>query len=710
MPACIYVASAEAGAGKSVVALGLLELAARRGGRVGFFRPIVRHDAARDPSVRLVTSRYLPDADPAALAGLNREAARAYLAEDRTPALIADLLAKYRSLRDGAGGEPDDLLVVEGTSFAGFAPTHEFDLNADLAANFGAAVLPVFTARGKTPADVRDALAIAADGFRDRGCEVLAAVVNHVPAGWGDADRRLVREAPHAPPVYFLPEDPRLTHPTVGEVAAALGADRLFGPDAEDDSPLPFAGADRPVEKFVVAAMRVPHFLEHLAGGSLVVTPGDREDILLASLAGDRSRTGPDIAGVLLTGGLRPRGAVAKLVAGLAGVPVLGVETDTFATATGAAAVPAALSPDAPRKVEAALELFDAHVDSGALAEAIRLSAPGRVTPLMFEYDLLRRAAADRKQIVLPEGAEPRVLKAAETILRRGVARLTLLGEPAAVRGKMAELKLDGDLFDAANIIDPATDPLREEFAAEYLELRKHKGVTADAARDRMADVSYFGTMMVHLGRADGMVSGACHTTAHTIRPAFEFIKTKPGVGVVSGAFLMLLADRVLVYADCAVVPEPTVDQLAEIAVTSAETAARFGVDPRVALLSYSTGESGAGEEVDRVRAATAKAQALRPDLPIDGPMQYDAAVDPKTAASKRPGSPVAGRATVLIFPDLNAGNNTYKAVQRTAGAVAVGPVLQGLNKPVNDLSRGCAVADVVSTVAITAVQAQGTA
>ena len=720
MASSIYVASAEAGAGKTLVALGVLELAARRGGRVGFFRPIVRHDAARDPSVRLVIDRLLPGADPAAMVGANRESARAFLAEDRVPALIADLLAKFRALRDGTGGgEPKDLVVVEGTSFAGFAPTHEFDLNADLAANFGSAVLPVFTARGKTPGDVRDAVRIALDQFGDRGCDVLAAVVNHVPADWDAAAREsltdpsltasLVANSSGGPPVWLLPEDPRLRHPTVGEVAAALDAEHLHGPESEPGDPRPFAGADRPVGKFLVAAMRVPHFLEYLTDDALVVTPGDRDDILLASLAGEKSRTGPNIAGVILTGGLRPDGPVAKLVDGLAGVPVLGVAADTFAAATGAAAVPAVLSPDAPRKVEAALELFEAHVDGDRLAEAIRVADPARVTPLMFEYDLVRRAAADRKHVVLPEGTEPRILRAAENILRRGVADLTLLGDPAAVRSQIAELKLDPAAFDGVEIVDPAASDLRAAFAEEYYELRKHKGVTPAVAEDRMTDVSYFGTMMVHRGLADGMVSGSAHTTAHTIRPAFEFIKTRPGVNVVSGAFFMCLADRVLVYADCAVVPEPTAEQLAEIAVASADTAARFGVEPRVALLSYSTGESGAGADVDRVRTATRLARDLRPDLPIDGPMQYDAAVDPATAASKRPDSPVAGRATALIFPDLNTGNNTYKAVQRSAGAVAVGPVLQGLNKPVNDLSRGCTVADILNTVAITAIQAQAT-
>ena len=722
MAASLYVASAEAGAGKTLVALGVCELAARRGGRVGFFRPVVRFDADRDASVRLVKSRYLPDVDPAALAGVNRETARRHLAEDRVPALLALELQRVRAVREACGLGEDDLVVIEGTSFRGFAPTHEFDLNADLAANFGSAVLPVFTARGKTPADVRDAVAIAFDQFGDRGCDVLAAVVNHVPADWTEADRASLA-APagpsggNAPPVWLLPADARLERPTVGEVAAGLDARWLHGPAGPDGGTNPgdagpaaarFAGAERPVSKFLVAAMRVPHFLEHLTDDALVVTPGDRDDILLASLAGAASRTGPNLAGVVLTGGLRPEGPVAKLIDGLAGVPVLGVASDTFTAAVDAAAVPAVLSPDTPRKVTAALELFDAHIDGDRLAELIRLSAPARVTPLMFEYDLGRRAAADRKHIVLPEGTEPRILTAAETILRRGVADLTLLGEPAAIRARIAELGLDAETLAAATIEDPQSSDRLDGFARTYYELRKHKGVTPEAARDRMTDVSYYGTMLVHEGLADGMVSGSAHTTAHTIRPAFEFIKTKPGVGVVSGAFLMCLADRVLVYADCAVVPEPTAAQLAEIAATSADTAARFGVEPRVALLSYSTGESGAGADVDRVREATALAQARRPDLPIDGPMQYDAAVDPAVAAGKRPGSPVAGRATVFVFPDLNTGNNTYKAVQRTAGAVAIGPVLQGLNKPVNDLSRGCTVPDVLNTVAITAVQAQG--
>jgi phosphate acetyltransferase len=312
--------------------------------------------------------------------------------------------------------------------------------------------------------------------------------------------------------------------------------------------------------------------------------------------------------------------------------------------------------------------------------------------------------------VVLPEGTDERILRATEVVLRRGVAGVTLLGPVDQVRGRAAALGLD---IGAAAVLDPVAPEAhetRERFAATYATARAHKGVTLRQARDVVVDVSYFGTLMVLEGLADGMVSGAAHTTAHTIRPAFEVIRTVPGVRTVSSVFFMCLADRVLVYGDCAIIPDPDAGQLADIAVSSAATARRFGVEPRVAMLSYSTGESGTGAEVDKVREATRLVREREPGLPVEGPIQYDAAVDASVARAKLPGSEVAGQATVFVFPDLNTGNNTYKAVQRSAGAVAVGPVLQGLRRPVNDLSRGCTVADVVNTVAITAIQAQAAA
>jgi phosphate acetyltransferase len=362
------------------------------------------------------------------------------------------------------------------------------------------------------------------------------------------------------------------------------------------------------------------------------------------------------------------------------------------------------LSAATPRKAETALGLFERHVDTTELAGRVSAPSSDRVTPMMFEHKLLERARSDKRRVVLPEGTEERVLHAAEVLLRRGVCELTLLGPGDLIRKKAADLGID---LGGSQIVDPRTSELRETFAEQYALLRAHKGVTVELAYDIVSDVNYFGTLMVQEGLADGMVSGSVHSTAATIRPAFEIIKTKPDAAIVSSVFFMCLADKVLVYGDCAVNPDPNAEQLADIAIQSATTAEQFGVEPRIAMLSYSTGTSGSGADVDKVRRATELVRSLRPDLRIEGPIQYDAAVEPTVAATKLPDSEVAGQATVLVFPDLNTGNNTYKAVQRSAGAIAVGPVLQGLRKPVNDLSRGALVQDIVNTVAITAIQAQ---
>jgi phosphate acetyltransferase len=505
-------------------------------------------------------------------------------------------------------------------------------------------------------------------------------------------------------PAYVLPEVPELAAPTVAEVATALAA-RFLRPVRGAEEP----STRREVGNVIVGAMSLPHFLDHIGDNDMIITPGDRADLIVGSLASRFSGTYPNIAGLVLTGALVPEPSVLRLIDGLgaADLPVLAVEADTYRTAATVAGVRGVLTPDSDRKIAAALGVFGEHVDRQALLGRIEVTRTERVTPLMFEQRLLERAKADRRHIVLPEGGDDRILQAAEQVLLRGMADLTVLGDPDAIKSRAASLGLE---LEGLRVVDPLTSEWREDFADTYYELRRHKGVARPVAEDMIADASYFGTMMVYKGLAHGMVSGAAHTTAHTIRPAFEFIRTVPGTSIVSSVFLMLLTDRVLVYGDCAVVPNPNAEQLADIAVASAGTAAQFGIEPRVAMLSYSTGESGAGSDVDKVRQATAIARERRPDLLIEGPIQYDAAIDPEVARSKLPDSQVAGRATVFVFPDLNTGNNTYKAVQRSANAVAVGPVLQGLRKPVNDLSRGALVADIVNTVAITAIQAQGIA
>ena len=455
----------------------------------------------------------------------------------------------------------------------------------------------------------------------------------------------------------------------------------------------------------LVGGMTAEHILERLTEGQVVIVPPDRSDVLLALVSAHEAEGFPSLAGIILNGGLQPHPAIDKLVKGLKPkLPLITTGHRTYQTAEVASRTRGRMGVDSLRKVDTALAIMEQHVDGPALLERLRVPIPSVVTPQMFEYQLLERARADRRHIVLPEGGDDRILRAAGRLLRRGIVALTILGEESAVRQRGAELDVD---LSAAQVLDPNRSDLLVGFGEEYARLRAHKGMTLDEALEIVRDVSYFGTMMVHMGAADGMVSGAAHTTAHTIRPAFEIIKTAPGVSTVSSVFLMCLADQVLAYGDCAVVPNPSVEQLADIAISSATTAAQFNIDPKVALLSYSTGESGSGADVDKVRAATDLVRRRRPDLLVEGPLQYDAAVEPSVAASKMPDSPVAGQATVLVFPDLNTGNNAYKAVQRSAGAVAIGPVLQGLGKPINDLSRGALVQDIINTVAITAIQAQ---
>jgi phosphate acetyltransferase len=690
----IYLASLEPRAGRSLVALGLLELLKRQLGEVGYFRPVVRRARPLDPRIELAAIRYGLDRDPRSLYAYTSDEVGHLLAEGRSDEVFKGILERYKRIEDDHA-----FTVIDGTDYTGSAAALEFDFNAEVANHLGAPVLAVVSGNGRDAGEVVEAVRIARESLLADGCTVAAVIANRIVPDDLEEVRTLVAELPHAEPVWCVPEEPLLAMPTVGEVVDALRV---------EDTRIEEADLQREITRIKIAAMTLPNLLPHLGDGDLIITPGDRADVILAALVSRLATTYPTVAAVILTGGIDLEPNVVRLLDGLGGeqLPLIAVDTDTFTTAQDVAAVPATIRADTERKIDVALRLFEEHVDTTALEERIEVTAADRVTPLMFEYELVRRARADRRRIVLPEGTDERILRATDILRRRNVVDLTLLGATEEVQA--LALRLGVELGDTP-VVDPATSEWREGFADTYYELRKHKGIGRDFAADTMLDVSYFGTMMVHEGLADGMVSGAAHTTQHTIRPSFEIIKTQPGVSVVSSVFLMLMPDRVLVYGDCAVNPEPDAEQLADIAISSAETAAQFGVEPRVAMLSYSTGESGKGRAVERVREATALVRERRPDLEVDGPIQYDAAVDSAVGEAKLPGSSVAGRATVFIFPDLNTGNNTYKAVQRSSGATAVGPVLQGLNQPVNDLSRGCTVDDIVNTVTITAVQAQGT-
>ncbi|THV41718.1 phosphate acetyltransferase [Glycomyces buryatensis] len=681
MAKSLYLASLDTNSGKSSVAFGVMDLLTKRSGSVAVFRPVVRdeHTESGDPVITLLRDYYRLTDPYEDSVGVTYAQVR-----DDAETALSDIVERYHALADD-----HDVVLVVGSDYSDVAASVEFSFNTRIAVNLATPMLLVISGFKQRPADIDAALRFGTAQAEAAHATVLGTIVNRVDPAEGEEVK-----AAH-PDSGVILDEPAIAAPTVAELIAAADGTLISG----DTDVL-----TRTVGDVVVAAMTLPNLLTRLADDKAVILPGDRSEVLLGLLAAHQAEGIPSLSAVFLTGGLRPEAQIMNIVAGLdSRLPIILVEHDTFDMANLVGDVSGTLAAGGERKLALALEGFAAGVDGNDLMDRLRLSAPSVVTPIMFEHSMVERAKRLEKHIVLPEGAEPRILKAAEILLHRGVARLTLLGEESEVRSQAAQLGVD---VSGAGILNPGDHEIRERFAKEYANLRAHKGVTVDAAYDTVADVSYFGTMMVHTGMADGMVSGAVHTTAHTIRPSFEIIKTRPEVGVVSSVFFMCLADRVLVYGDCAVNPNPNAEQLADIALSSADTATEFGVEPRVAMLSYSTGTSGHGEAVDKVREATEIVRSRRPGLPVEGPIQYDAAADAGVAGTKMPDSQVAGKATVFIVPDLNTGNNLYKAVQRSAGAIAVGPVLQGLRKPVNDLSRGATVPDIVNTVALTAIQA----
>lgn len=681
----IYIASPEGDTGKSAVALGIVHRLAAMVPRVGVFRPITRPGGAGDYVLELLLAHTTADLPYEQCTGVDYQR----LHEDPDGA-IADIVDRFHRVAAQC-----DAVVIVGSDYTDVATPSELSANARIAANLGAPVVLAVRAGGRTPAEVAQMVEVCLAEVSGQHAYTAAVVANRCDPAQLDAVAGELRRFESRS--YVLPEDPFLLAPAVADLKDAVGGTLIKG----DDKLL-----GREVLGVLVAGMTVEHVLERLTEGVAVITPGDRSDVVLAVMGAHAAEGFPSLSTVILNGGLPLHPAIAALVSGLGlGLPVIATGLGTFETASAVASARGRMTVDSQRKIDTALALMDRHVDVADLLAHLAIPIPTVTTPQMFEHRLLQRARADRKRIVLPEGDDDRILKAAGRLLGREVADLTILGDEAQVRARGAELGLD---LSAATVLDPQTSELADQFAQQYAELRKAKGITVEEASEIIRDVSYFGTMLVYNDMVDGMVSGAAHTTAHTVRPAFEIIKTRPEVSTVSSIFLMCLEDRVLAYGDCAIVPDPTAEQLADIAISSARTAAQFGIEPRVALLSYSTGSSGSGADVDKVRTATDLVRQRAPELLVEGPIQYDAAVEPSVAVTKMPDSPVAGRATVLIFPDLNTGNNTYKAVQRSAGAVAIGPVLQGLNKPVNDLSRGALISDIVNTVAITAIQAQG--
>jgi phosphate acetyltransferase len=684
----IYIASPESDTGKSTIALGILHRLAATVAKVGVFRPITRGPSGQDYILELLLEHTTAGLSYDECVGVGY----AQLHDDPDAAL-ADIVDRYHQV-----AERCDAVLIVGSDYTDVASPSELSVNARIAVNLGVPIVLAVRAAGRTPDDVAHVVELCLVEIAGQHAHTAAVVANRCDPGELDAVAKALKGLEgNGLKCYVLPEEPLLIAPSVGELRDAVDGTLISG----DEELL-----TREALAVLVAGMTADHVVERLEEGMAVITPGDRSDVVLAIASAHAAAGFPSLSGIILNGGLPLHPSIAALVAGLGlRLPIVATDLGTYDTARAVAQTRGRVTATSHRKVDTAIELMEAHVDTADLIAQLSIAVPSVVTPQLFTHQLLDRARANRKRIVLPEGDDDRILKAAGRLLKRAVADLTILGDEAAVRARAAELGVD---LSDATVLNPQTSELCDRFAEQYAELRKHKGLTVEQARETIHDVSYFGTMLVHNDMVDGMVSGARHTTAHTIRPAFEIIRTTSGVTTVSSIFLMCLADEVLAYGDCAIVPDPTSEQLADIAISSARTAAQFGIDPRVAMLSYSTGTSGTGVEVEKVRAATELVRQRAPDLLVEGPIQYDAAVEPSVAATKMPESKVAGRATVLIFPDLNTGNNTYKAVQRSAGAIAIGPVLQGLNKPVNDLSRGALVEDIVNTVAITAIQAQG--
>jgi phosphate acetyltransferase len=694
MTNAIYLTTTESFSGKSIFALGLMSLLAEKTDKLAYFKPLITGGKKeKDRRLQLIKQHFnlsLPYED---MFAFTVEKAFKEINRNNEAYLIDTIIDKFQRIRENS-----DFVVVEGTDFAGISNTVEYNGNVSIAKNLGIPAAIILNCAGKSIPEIVEQAISTVNSYVSNGVQVLTLVANKAEAGQeNEISRRLKDVISEDILISTIPAHLELSNPTMEEIRDSMGAKVMFGENLLTNR----------VDHVIVGAMQLRNFLQRLKNNTLVITPGDRGDIIIGALQANISKNFGKISGLILSGGMLPEDSIVQLVEGLETVvPILQVDEATFEVVTEVSNIKARIAPEDKEKIAIAIRLFEQAVDEKALTAKLVGFHSEVLTPRMFQYQLVKRAKSAKKHIVLPEGEDERILMAADQLVKQNVVQLTILGnrETIELTAKRLNLSLD---FSLVKIDSPISSAHYEEYSQALYELRKSKGVTMEMARDLMQDVSYFGTMMVYQGHADGMVSGAVHTTQHTIRPALQFVKTKPGVATVSSVFFMCLPNRVSVFGDCAVIPNPTSEQLADIAISSAESAKMLGIEPKIAMLSYSSGTSGEGEEVEKVRRATELVKLRRPDLNVEGPIQYDAAVDPEVGKKKLPNSKVAGQASVLIFPDLNTGNNTYKAVQRETGAIAIGPMLQGLNKPVNDLSRGCTVVDIFNTVVITAIQAQ---
>lgn len=700
----LFIAPTEIKSGLTSISLGLIRALDQLGLKVGICKPIAQTtEDERQRSIDLIA--YATGIQPPSPISLKQ--AQALMGEGKHDRLMEEVIAMHRLVRKEV-----DVVIVEGIEPDRNEP-YAARLNVEMAKTLDAEVILVAAPNGRNAHQLKEHLDVVKTLYGgDRNQNLLGCIVNKVNAPNNPSIPIKSQGIVHANPVstelvksqfsilendHFkllgtVPWDPNLVAPRTADIARYLQANIIQPKGLENAR----------VKRISLCARTVPNMVNSLQPGTLIVTPGDREDILLATAMA--AQNGVPLAGLLLTSDLAPDARVMNLLApAIEFLPVLSVETDTFQTASQLSNMDDAVKADDPERVESIMTHMADHLDIDYLKDRLQVQKHVRLSPAAFRYQLVQLAQAANKKVVLPEGDEPRTIQAAAICQERGIAQCILLGKRERIEQVASSLGVT--LPAGLQILDP--DEVRSHYIAPMVELRKHKHLTAPMAEAQLEDTVVLGTMMLALNEVDGLVSGAVHTTANTIRPALQLIKTAPQAKLVSSVFFMLLPEQVMVYGDCAVNPDPNSDELADIAIQSANSALAFGIEPKVAMISYSTGSSGSGSDVEKVRKATEIAQQAQPNILIDGPLQYDAATTASVAKSKAPNSPVAGQASVVIFPDLNTGNTTYKAVQRSANVVSIGPMLQGLAKPVNDLSRGALVEDIVYTIALTAIQAQ---
>ncbi len=697
------------GVGLTSVSLGLVHSLEQKGAKVGFLKPIAQPISGEDTLDRSTTIIRLSQSTETGTPFMLSEA-EALIAKNQTDVLLEKVVERHQKL-----AKTSDIIVIEG-----LIPTRKNSyansINYEIAQALDAEIVLVAAPAADKPAQLKERIDAAASLFGGRhNPNLLGVVINKFNAPVDESGRtrpdltEIFDSFQHSSNNILEMENLFKTGPIKLLACIAWKSDLIATRAIDLVKHLGAAIINegevhkRRIRSVTFCARSLPHMVDHFKAGSLLVASADRPDVIVAaSLA---AMNGVEIGALLLTGGYKIDTQIAKLCqqAFETGLPIFRIEGNTWQTALSLQSFSLEVPVDDKERIDAikqyVSEQFDAGFIEGISKGAVRAR---RLSPAAFRYQLTELAREAKKRIVLPEGDEPRTVKAAALCAERGIAECVLLAPPADVQ-RVAEAQ-GVTLGKGITIIDPAE--VRENYVARLVELRKNKGMTEVVAREQLLDTVVLGTMMLEANEVDGLVSGAVHTTANTIRPPMQIIKTAPGNSIISSVFFMLLPDQVLVYGDCAVNPDPTAEQLAEIAIQSAESAKSFGIDPRVAMISYSTGTSGAGADVEKVAEATRIAKEKRPDLIIDGPLQYDAAIMEDVARSKAPNSPVAGKATVFVFPDLNTGNTTYKAVQRSADLVSIGPMLQGMRKPVNDLSRGALVDDIVYTIALTAIQA----